>query len=140
MNVIFFGTKQKSVRTNNFTSNDFTSNDLRSNDLTSNDLTSNELTSERACKRENKCAKECAKNGKRANRRGRGMRIIINPLKGSKKAKVLLLLKGQCEGESDSKAMNVVGGGDDLMIRCTILTMRIIINPLKGSKKSKARR
>ena len=34
---------------------------------------------------------------------------------------VVVVVKGQCEGESDSKAMNIVGGGDDLMIKVQYL-------------------
>ena len=30
---------------------------------------------------------------------------------------VVVVVKGQCEGGSDSKVMNFVGGGDDLVIK-----------------------
>ena len=30
---------------------------------------------------------------------------------------VVVVVKGQCEGGSDSKVMNIVGGGDDLVIK-----------------------
>ena len=66
------------------------------------------------------CERVCEKNGKTCEQERVGKENNNKSIKGHQEGKseamnaVVVVVKGQCEGESDSKAMNDVGGGDDL--------------------------